>query len=78
MAPFISETFNLSHAEKGLMLSIPIIAEALMRFPLGLLPQYIGRKNATLVEMGLIMVAMLFGFWARVRSRHGIRAWPWA
>ncbi|MES2424372.1 MAG: MFS transporter [Pseudomonadota bacterium] len=62
MAPFISETFNLSPAQKGLMLSIPIIAGALMRFPLGLLSQYIGRKNATLVEMGLIGVAMLFGF----------------
>jgi len=62
MAPFISETFGLSPAQKGLMLSVPIIAGALMRFPLGLLSQYIGRKNATLVEMGLIMVAMLFGF----------------
>ena len=62
MAPFITETFNLSPAQKGLMLSIPIIAGALMRFPLGLLSQYIGRKNATLVEMGLISVAMLFGF----------------
>ena len=62
MAPFISETFNLSPAQKGLMLSVPIIAGALMRFPLGLLSQYIGRKNATLVEMGLIAVAMLFGF----------------
>lgn len=62
MAPFISETFNLSPAEKGLMLSIPILAGALMRFPLGLLSQYIGRKKATLVEMGLIAVAMLFGF----------------
>ena len=62
MAPFISETFNLSPAQKGLMLSIPIMAGALMRFPLGLLSQYIGRKKATLVEMGLIMVAMLFGF----------------
>ena len=62
MAPFISETFNLNPAQKGLMLSIPIIAGALMRFPLGLLSQYIGRKNATLVEMGLIAVAMLFGF----------------
>ena len=61
MAPFISETFNLSPAQKGLMLSIPIIAGALMRFPLGLLSQYIGRKNATLVEMALIAVAMLFG-----------------
>ena len=62
MAPFISETFNLTPAQKGLMLSIPILAGALMRFPLGLLSQYIGRKKATLVEMGLIAVAMLFGF----------------
>ena len=62
MAPFISEDFNLSPAQKGLMLSIPIIAGALMRFPLGILAQYIGRKQATLVEMGLIVVALLFGF----------------
>ncbi|OUM01253.1 MFS transporter [Variovorax sp. JS1663] len=62
MAPFIGETFQLTPAQKGLMLSIPIIAGALMRFPLGILAQYIGRKNATLVEMGLIAVAMLFGF----------------
>jgi len=62
MAPFISETFQLSPAQKGLMLSIPIFAGALMRFPLGVLAQYIGRKNATLVEMSLIAVAMLYGF----------------
>ena len=62
MAPFISETFSLSPAQKGLMLSVPIIAGALMRFPLGILSQYIGRKNATLVEMALISAAMLFGF----------------
>ncbi|MDO9315493.1 MAG: MFS transporter [Burkholderiaceae bacterium] len=64
MAPFISETFQLTPAQKGLMLSIPIFAGALMRFPLGVLAQYIGRKRATLVEMGLIAVAMLFGFFA--------------
>ncbi len=62
MAPFISEEFNLSPQQKGLMLSIPIIAGALMRFPLGVLAQYIGRKRATLVEMGLIVVALMFGF----------------
>lgn len=62
MAPFIGETFSLSPAQKGLMLSVPIIAGALMRFPLGILSQYIGRKKATLVEMALIAVAMLFGF----------------
>lgn len=61
MAPFIRESFHLTAAQQGLMLSIPIVAGALMRFPLGVLAQYIGRKPATLVEMGLIAVAMLFG-----------------
>lgn len=62
MAPFISEAFDLNPAQKGLMLSIPIIAGALMRLPFGVLAQCVGRKNATLVEMGLIVVALLFGF----------------
>lgn len=62
MAPFISEAFNLTPAEKGFMISVPILAGALMRFPLGLLSQYIGRKSAAMVEMGLIVVALLFGF----------------
>jgi len=52
MAPFISEAFALTPAQKGFMISVPILAGALMRFPLGVLAQYIGRKNAALVEMG--------------------------
>ena len=63
MAPFISEDYGLSPAQKGVMLSIPIFAGAFMRFPLGMLSQYIGRKNATLVEMGMIVVALLFGYY---------------
>ena len=62
MAPFIKESLNLSPSQIGLMLSIPIFAGALMRFPLGILAQYIGRKNATLVEMGGIAIALLFGY----------------
>jgi MFS transporter, NNP family, nitrate/nitrite transporter len=62
MAPFISETYNLTPTQKGVMLSIPIFAGALMRFPLGILAQYVGRKNATLIEMVLIIVALLYGF----------------
>lgn len=63
MAPFISETFNLSAAEKGFMVSVPILAGALMRFPLGLLSQYIGRKSAAMVEMALIILALIYGFY---------------
>ncbi len=62
MAPFISETYQLTAAQKGVMLSVPIFAGAFMRFPLGLLSQYIGRKAATMVEMGMILVALLFGY----------------
>ena len=62
MAPFINETFALTPAQTGLMLSIPILAGALMRFPLGVLAQYIGRKRATLVEMSFIAAAMLYGY----------------
>src|SRR3982751_6424056 len=73
MAPFISETYSLSPTQKGVMLSVPIFAGALMRFPLGVLAQYIGRKNATLVEMGLIVVALLYG-WKFVDSHDTVLA----
>lgn len=64
MAPFISESFALTPAQKGFMISVPILAGALMRFPLGVLAQYIGRKNAAMVEMGLIVLALGFGYFA--------------
>jgi len=63
MAPFISESFHLTPAQKGFMVSVPILAGALMRFPLGLLSQYIGRKSAALVEMALIIVALMYGYY---------------
>jgi MFS transporter, NNP family, nitrate/nitrite transporter len=62
MAPFISEQYHLTPAQKGLLLSIPIVAGAIMRFPLGLLAQYVGRKTATLVELVLITFTMSFGY----------------
>lgn len=62
MAPFISEEFGLTAAQKGFMISVPVIAGALMRFPLGVLSQYIGRKNAAMVEMSLICVGLGFGY----------------
>lgn len=62
MAPFLTESFHLTPAQTGFMISVPILAGALMRFPLGVISQYIGRKNAALIEMGLIMVAMAYGY----------------
>ena len=62
MGPFISEQFHLSPAQTGLMVSIPTMAGALMRFPLGVLGQYIGRKKAAIVEMTTIIAALMFGY----------------
>lgn len=62
MAPFISEEFALSPAAKGFMVSVPVVAGALMRFPLGLLSQYIGRKRAAQIEMGFIIVGLMIGY----------------
>jgi MFS transporter, NNP family, nitrate/nitrite transporter len=72
MGPFITEHFQLTDTQKGLMLSVPIMAGALMRFPLGILAQYIGRKNAALVEMGCILLALLYGYFCIQTFDHVI------
>ena len=62
MGPFITEHYKLTPAQTGFMISLPILAGAIMRFPLGVLAQYIGRKNAAITEMALIVLAMAYGF----------------
>ncbi len=59
MAPFISEEFNLSSSETGLLLSVPVFAGALFRVPLGFLAQYIGRKNTAQINMALVVAGLL-------------------
>jgi NNP family nitrate/nitrite transporter-like MFS transporter len=63
MGPFITEQFHLTPVQTGTMISIPILAGALMRFPLGVLSQYIGRKMAAIIEMSCIILALLCGFY---------------
>lgn len=62
MAPFISEQFHLTPMEKGFMLSVPVLAGAFMRFPTGLLAQYITRRWAAMLEMGMIIVGLAYGY----------------
>jgi len=73
MGPFISEQFHLTPAQIGLMVSIPTLAGAFMRFPLGVLSQYIGRKSAAIVETSAIVIALLYGF-LFVKSYHDVLA----
>ncbi|MDO8670929.1 MAG: MFS transporter [Dehalococcoidia bacterium] len=62
VAPFISEHFNLSASETGLMLSIPTFAGALLRIPLGFLAQYMGRKKTAQINMGIVVIGLLLSF----------------
>jgi MFS transporter, NNP family, nitrate/nitrite transporter len=62
MGPYISDAFHLTAAQTGFMVSVPTLAGAFMRFPLGVLAQYIGRKNAAILEMSMIIAAMAYGF----------------
>lgn len=61
MAPFIAQSFGLTDSQKGFLIALPVMAGALMRFPMGLVSQYIGRKNAAQLEMGTIVVGLLIG-----------------
>jgi MFS transporter, NNP family, nitrate/nitrite transporter len=73
MGPFISEQFHLTQGQIGFMVSIPTLAGAFMRFPLGVLAQYIGRKNAAIVEMSAIVIALFYGF-LFVKNYHDVLA----
>jgi MFS transporter, NNP family, nitrate/nitrite transporter len=73
MGPFITEQFHLTQGQVGLMVSVPTLAGAFMRFPLGVLSQYIGRKSAAIVEMSAIVIALLYGFFF-VKTFHDVLA----
>ncbi|MBZ0233550.1 MAG: MFS transporter [Deltaproteobacteria bacterium] len=73
MAPFISEELALSPAEKGLMMSVPVIAGALLRLPMGIVAQVLGRKRSAQLQMGVIVAGLLAG-WLFVDSFGGVLA----
>ncbi|MCC6464381.1 MAG: NarK/NasA family nitrate transporter [Planctomycetes bacterium] len=64
LAPFIREQLKLSQSEVGLMLSVPVLAGALLRLPLGILSQYTGRKNAALLNLAIVAGGLLYGWLA--------------
>jgi len=73
MGAFLTQSFHLIPAQTGLMVSVSTLAEALMRFPLGVLSRDIGRKNAALAEMTMIILAMLCG-WLFVETFNDVVA----
>src|SRR4030066_251478 len=62
MAPFISEEFHLSPAQKGFMVSVPILAGALMRFPMGI--SGAGNSGTVLAMLFAPPLATIYGWQA--------------
>lgn len=62
MAPFISDDLRLTAAQKGLMVSVPVLAGGLLRIPLGFLAEVWGRKNAAMLGMVMTVLGLLYGW----------------
>ncbi|TGK08493.1 NarK/NasA family nitrate transporter [Leptospira selangorensis] len=59
---FISEEFKLGPAQKGMLVSVPLLGGTLLRIPMGLLSDRYGSKIVGLCGMGVTMLTLLLGW----------------
>ena len=59
---FIVEDLQLTPAERGMMVAIPVLGGALLRIPMGLLADRWGGKRVGMLGMLLTMVPLLWGW----------------
>src|SRR5262245_54611192 len=65
VANSIVPEFDLSDAQKGLMVAVPLLGGAVLRPALGLLTDRIGARRAGFLGMSLTMLPLLLGWlWA--------------
>ena len=59
---YITEDFNLSPAEKGMIVAIPILAGSFFRLILGVLTDRIGPRQTAIGGMLVTMIPLLWGW----------------
>lgn len=59
---FLSEEFNLGPAQKGLLVSIPLLGGTLLRIPMGVLSDRYGSRKIALFGMAITMVPLFWGW----------------
>ncbi len=59
---FITEEFGLSPAQKGMLVSIPLLGGTLLRIPMGILSDKFGSRKVALVGMLLTMIPLIIGW----------------
>jgi len=71
LTPFIGTELHLSSSEKGLLISVPVLAGGLLRVPLGIVAQYIGRKRTAQLQMALVIAGLVL-CWRTVDTYEGL------
>lgn len=59
---FIVQEFNLTPAQKGLMVGIPVLGGALLRIPMGLLADRFGGRRMGIIGMIVTMIPLFWGW----------------
>ncbi len=59
---FISEEFGLNPAQKGLLVSIPLLGGTLLRIPMGILSDKFGSRKIGLYGMLITMIPLVWGW----------------
>jgi NNP family nitrate/nitrite transporter-like MFS transporter len=67
LAVFITEDFNLTPAQKGLLVALPILGGSFMRLVLGVLTDRIGAKKTALFGLSVTLIPLLWG-WLGAKS----------
>jgi NNP family nitrate/nitrite transporter-like MFS transporter len=62
LAPFLSQQFQLTAYQKGLVTAIPLLGGALFRPVLGLLGERFGERRTALLGLTLTLVPLIFGW----------------
>ncbi len=64
----IARDLGLSHAEKGLMVAVPVLAGALLRIVMGVLVDRLSPKKAAIIGQVIVLVALTYAWLMGVHS----------
>lgn len=64
----IARDLGLSHAEKGLMVAVPVLAGALLRIVMGVLVDRLSPKKAAIIGQVIVLVALTYAWLVGVHS----------
>lgn len=62
LAVFIADDFNLTPAQKGLLVALPLLGGSVLRLVLGALADRIGARKTALIGLGFTVVPLLWGW----------------